>query len=1251
MANYRLARSLTAVATATALIFASGALPTPPASAEPTTPPRPPARVAAPGDKPAAAAPVTIAPAGSTTLRLTAPARVGHRVTLAATGRTNREQWQLVTARGGVRIMNVGTKLCLAGFGAGAVVTTTCNSASRTELWQQRSRPDGSSTLVHVSTGKVLTVKGDAVRVVLAAPRATATSQGWSVKAGVGAPTDDQGCAMPSSESVGSRSKGSRQSGRSTAGVGAAETAELGAVPELAKDLLRLLGEGALDWAEEEGLGAAAGWILNLLGVDQEKPQVSPEQVEAGFAEVKSQLTDIENQMAADCQLFMNEFKELSNQIDIKTYTVLNGLINGYATKIGTHQNEFDLIREELEANGGQVDQLPPALKSDMTKMLTSLPGLVDQINGKMVDSGVADGMISSYNEILIAKGNFNPFTTHVFPSDFVNAASAQQSYYASAVVQAVYLYTNVSHLQFTYDGNTYKSDPAAIRQLVTNAQKYLHNWSVQFADGPGPHGQSGWVSQGKGLGIGNIPAGTVLDYRDQAHPKLWTAGGVGLNGDSVASNPYYCVSTAQFCYANQYDAAGHVVDTAMAVPSPDTLPNVIAGQQSQTADDWASIAGWRIPLVTGDIDVLQNRVTGGLGPYAVTNGLTMLTPNAKLTSHYGGRDTTVQVIPPMLVNTGTAAAPTYGVLSSGDPTKNTLTQQKPFTPDAQNDVAGRAVLVQDFVPTTPPQEFGPSADPAPSSAPTPPASRPAPRVSAPPAKLRDVQPQNFTAAADCTSKQNTYPVPADVTAVKISAVGGSGGRGTVEQSPTDGGAGGTVTQTVAVRPGSVLYVQVGGAGQTGSGTPGPGLLNGGRGGLGGGAWGGATAYSTPDDSHNDTTGYSGGGGGASGVSTTPDCSQWLVVAGGGGGAAAGYINTATPQNDDYDRPGGGGSACPYTGSTSFCSSPGNGEANGWSISAGTRGGTPPSAYAGVGDEYGHLSGTMVGGNGGNARQHGGNHGGGGGGGGGAGYWGGGSGGGAGDKAAGGGGAGGASFGIPGGMTAPTYGVAAYQTPASVTITPVPHVQANISVNLSADTIGWGQPLTLTFKAPADATGVVEFETLSAKLGTARLQNGVAQFTTTNFALGGQQVSANWNGDARYAPYSAYLRVTVKPADPALTLTVIGTAPAAGQGPTSMNVATPADYTGTITFYGGPANQCKPSSTGTGCVPLGTATASTAKQATNGFAVLTKLAKPLGVGANTVFAVVPADTHYNQAVTKPVTVTIASPSTTPNAPR
>jgi hypothetical protein len=174
------------------------------------------------------------------------------------------------------------------------------------------------------------------------------------------------------------------------------------------------------------------------------------------------------------------------------------------------------------------------------------------------------------------------------------------------------------------------------------------------------------------------------------------------------------------------------------------------------------------------------------------------------------------------------------------------------------------------------------------------------------------------TASLSFTSTgEHALVVPAGVTSVRATLVGGNGGAG---KKGAPGGAPATVTATLAVSPGELLYVEVAGNGQSAA------LETGNSGGYGGGGNGGAASG---------FGGYGGGGGGgASDLRTCPASapasacggheslgSRLLVAAGGGGagGNGQGPLSTAggnggpadqsgfAGQKDELSDAGGGG--------------------------------------------------------------------------------------------------------------------------------------------------------------------------------------------------------------------------------------------------------------------------------------------------------------------------------------------------------
>lgn len=158
---------------------------------------------------------------------------------------------------------------------------------------------------------------------------------------------------------------------------------------------------------------------------------------------------------------------------------------------------------------------------------------------------------------------------------------------------------------------------------------------------------------------------------------------------------------------------------------------------------------------------------------------------------------------------------------------------------------------------------------------------------------------QTTTTASFTTPGQYTFTVPAGVSSISVTAVGGAGGTCFVA-----GGEGASVAGTFAVQPGQELQVGVAGAG--GSCVPSGGT---GAGGVGGGGAGGTTAPGFG--------GTAAGGGGASEVgsgvlSPAYPADLLLVAAGGGGDGATGTQggNAGSPgQNGPIGFGGGAGTA------------------------------------------------------------------------------------------------------------------------------------------------------------------------------------------------------------------------------------------------------------------------------------------------------------------------------------------------------
>jgi hypothetical protein len=187
------------------------------------------------------------------------------------------------------------------------------------------------------------------------------------------------------------------------------------------------------------------------------------------------------------------------------------------------------------------------------------------------------------------------------------------------------------------------------------------------------------------------------------------------------------------------------------------------------------------------------------------------------------------------------------------------------------------------------------------------------------------------------TGSEQTFVVPAGVSRVEVTVVGARGGRAADPWDTLPVGRGAVVSGSLAVSPGQVLYIEVGGAGRTSEGA------------FNGGARGG----SNPGDGASDP----GGGGGASDVRTASrsniaTLATRRIVAGGGGGAGAG--NDA--RGGDAEAPGGGlqpgGGSTPTSGGTA-----GDELAGAGTFGSGGTGGSYPTGSAGGGGGGGQYGG------------------------------------------------------------------------------------------------------------------------------------------------------------------------------------------------------------------------------------------------------------------------------------------------------
>lgn len=247
------------------------------------------------------------------------------------------------------------------------------------------------------------------------------------------------------------------------------------------------------------------------------------------------------------------------------------------------------------------------------------------------------------------------------------------------------------------------------------------------------------------------------------------------------------------------------------------------------------------------------------------------------------------------------------------------------------------------------------------------------------------------------TGAEQSFTVPAGVTSATFSAYGAKGG---IDGDFHPGGLGARATATIAVSPGSMIEVDVGGRGVDGT-------LTGvsGAGGFNGGGAGGASV----GDASTDNAPAPGGGGGASDLrmgtcAATSSCGLDARVLVGGGGGGAGAAGTIDTQGGGGGYPAGGDGhdvdpTRPFLPRT----------AGGGSGGTQSTGGPGGAGESGCGETAGGTGAAGTGGQGGNAQTDATKADGGGGGGGG--YYGGGGGGGGCQGDEGGGGGGGSSFG------------------------------------------------------------------------------------------------------------------------------------------------------------------------------------------------------------------------------------------------
>jgi hypothetical protein len=184
-----------------------------------------------------------------------------------------------------------------------------------------------------------------------------------------------------------------------------------------------------------------------------------------------------------------------------------------------------------------------------------------------------------------------------------------------------------------------------------------------------------------------------------------------------------------------------------------------------------------------------------------------------------------------------------------------------------------------------------------------------------------------------------SFTVPAGVSSLSVTAIGGAGGSSVFGGCTSAGGEGASVSATLPVSAGEQLQA---GVGAVGGNAPCGGGTSGGAGGAGGGASGGNAASQIPGA----------GGGGASSLglpALSPGFNSLLVVAGGGGGAGGLYTGTGGNAGaaGASTNAGGGGAGTSSAGgaggsAAGGCSATGSGTQGAFAVGgAGGAGGTP----------------------------------------------------------------------------------------------------------------------------------------------------------------------------------------------------------------------------------------------------------------------------------------------------------------------
>lgn len=741
----------------------------------------------------------------------------------------------------------------------------------------------------------------------------------------------------------------------------------------------------------EDGGSDAIDWVLELIS-PKSQSEKDLDEIKKEVAETNSKIDQLQQTVACVKTEMEADFKQLEKNQLWSDFQRTEAAAN---TAIG----RINAVRADLKTFTTPTATYDPYTQLDInrTEILddrTKIKQAISDLGGAVDPSlKTLDGPIETYKKVLDLDLDppilYPASESKLFPNAYGDRMSALVDYYTGMMLNAVDLANELYRADVRDQAHPGDGapNPAVAKEYTAMGLRFVDDFNARAQN------------------VGDLAPDTLVQTSTSPH-RMWTQHPVNISGG--VGTPSYCTGAATYCFDVVQSNHGDVMNSSLT-STPADLDSAIADHGPD------GLSGWRVPtreeltqLVTDTTSATAKPpAQAGLAAWATARGVQIFSPR-DVTSRLNGPEKTAKVIGPFLVR--------GGVMSSDDPSSNTLTFH-PAPAQTQNLLGAKLILVRDSVVDTLCDTT--CSGLLPSAMRTRPAktrSKPGLRVRkdtrplAPSARPASV---TGTVAVDDTATYDTpttcaagpvFTVPDGANAVEVTLSGGAGGAGKLENHPRSvGGRGGTVTTVLPASPGTVLHVQVGGAGGDT------------KAGVGGGGVGGPTVEASWPDTKKGN--HSGGGGGASAISADSGCTLWLAVAGGGGGGGSAYSSGGTMASGQW--PGGrGGDACPVPNPGGVaCAAAAPGDDNWPSHRLGTPGGLAPANTGGHSRDtnkgkYGQVGedGSALRGGAGSTGDRDSGQAGGAGGGGGAGYFGGGGGGGGGDLAGGGGGGGGASF-------------------------------------------------------------------------------------------------------------------------------------------------------------------------------------------------------------------------------------------------